>query len=50
MSGLKALVELSDVRRHRQIAGTPTRLTNTKRLADQAPVAGVMTLGMVKAS
>ena len=46
MSGLNALVEpCTAVRRHRQIAGTPTQLTNTKQLAVQAPVAGVMTLG-----
>ena len=38
------------IRRHRQIAGKPTRLSNTKRLADKAPVARVTTLGMVKAS
>ena len=51
MSGLKALVERPvRVRRHRQIAGTPTRLSNTKRLADKAPVAGVTTQGMVTAS
>ncbi len=51
MSGLKELVERPGrVRRHRQIAGTPTQLTNTKRLADQAPAAGVTTQGTVKAS
>jgi hypothetical protein len=38
------------IRRHRQIAGKPTRPSNTKRLADKAPVARVTTLGMVKAS
>jgi hypothetical protein len=51
MSGLKELVgRPGRVRRHRQIAGTPTQLTNTKRLADQAPAAGVTTQGTVKAS
>ena len=37
-------------RRHRQIAGKPTAQSTTKRLADQAPAAGVTTLGMVTAS
>jgi len=41
---------LSPCWRHRQIAGTPTRPSNTKRLADKAPVAGVTTRGMVTAS
>ena len=36
--------------RHRQIAGTPNRLSNTKRLAGEALVAGVTTRGTVTAS
>ena len=43
MSGLKELVLLSfdrKARRHRQIAGMPTRLSNTKRLAERRPWPG----------
>ena len=53
-SELKALVTRAQssplLWRHRQIAGTPTRPSNTKRLAGKAPVAGVTTRGMVTAS